>query len=247
MDEIKVFNSEEFGSVRTVTINSEPYFVGKDVADILEYQNGSRDITRHVDEEDIQRVRVFDGTQNRAMLLVNESGLYSLVMSSKLPNAKKFKRWVTSEVLPTIRKYGMYAVDELVNNPDLLIKVATELKQEREQNARLTKKIEEDKPLVEFATYISESADTIDMSEMAKVINSDITPMGRNRLIALLKDNDVLMESNLPYQKYIDNGYFEVVECPKNTVSGTRVFLKTVVTGKGQIWLIDKFRKGILK
>lgn len=247
MSELQIFNSEEFGQVRTITIDNEPYFVGKDVADILEYQNGSRDITRHVDEEDIQRVMVFDGTQNRAMLLINESGLYSLVMSSKLPNAKKFKRWVTSEVLPTIRKYGMYAVDELVNNPDLLIKVATELKQSREENARLSQTIEEQKPLVDFATSIYESADTIDMSEMAKVINSDITPMGRNRLIALLKDNDVLMESNLPYQKYIDSGYFEVAECPKNTVKGTMVFLKTVVTGKGQVWLIDKFRKGILK
>lgn len=244
VSELQVFNSNEFGTIRTTTINNEPYFVGKDIAVILGYSEPRSAVSKKVDEEDrgVAKMETPSGTQE--MTVINESGLYSLVLSSKLPSAKRFKRWVTNEVLPSIRKHGMYAVDELVNNPDLLIKVATELKQEREQNARLTKKIEDDKPLVEFATYISESVDTIDMSEMAKVINSDIRPMGRNRLITLLKDRDVLMDNNLPYQEYIDRGYFEVAECPKNTVNGTKIFLKAVVTGKGQMWLIDKFRKG---
>lgn len=108
MNNIQVFENSEFGSIRTVEIDKEPFFVGKDVADILEYQNGSRDINRHVDEEDRHKVMIFDGNQNKETIVINESGLYSLVLSSKLPTAKKFKRWVTSEVLPAIRKTGGY-------------------------------------------------------------------------------------------------------------------------------------------
>ena len=106
--ELQVFNSTEFGSVRTATVNGEVMFVGKDVADILGYQNGSRDINRHVDEEDRHKVMIFDGNQDKETIIINESGLYSLILSSKLPTAKKFKRWVTSEVLPEIRKNGSY-------------------------------------------------------------------------------------------------------------------------------------------
>ena len=113
--ELQVFNSTEFGSVRTATVNGEVMFVGKDVADILGYQNGSRDINRHVDEEDRHKVMIFDGNQDKETIIINESGLYSLILSSKMPNAKKFKHWVTSEVLPAIRKHGLYAIDEISN------------------------------------------------------------------------------------------------------------------------------------
>ena len=109
-NEIKIFENEEFGSVRTLEINGEPYFVGKDVTDILGYQNGSRDINRHVDEDDREKVMIFDGNQDKESIIINESGLYSLILSSKLPNAKKFKRWVTSDVLPAIRKAGSYSI-----------------------------------------------------------------------------------------------------------------------------------------
>ena len=104
--ELQVFNSTEFGSVRTATVNGEVMFVGKDVTDILGYQNGSRDINRHVDEEDRHKVMIFDGNQDKETIIINESGLYSLILSSKMPNAKKFKHWVTAEVLPAIRKHG---------------------------------------------------------------------------------------------------------------------------------------------
>ena len=104
MNELKVFNSEEFGDIRTMKISGQPWFVGKDVADILGYQNGSRDINRHVDEEDRTKVMLFDGNQDKETIIINESGLYSLILSSKLPSAKRFKRWVTSEILPSIRK-----------------------------------------------------------------------------------------------------------------------------------------------
>ena len=108
MNELKIFKNNDFGEIRTVTINGEPHFVGKDVAEILEYQNGSRDINRHVDPEDRIKTMVFDGNQDKETILINESGLYSLILSSKMPKAKKFKRWVTSEVLPEIRKTGSY-------------------------------------------------------------------------------------------------------------------------------------------
>ena len=115
-NEIKIFENDEFGSVRTLEINGKPYFVGKDVADILGYQNGSRDINRHVDEDDREKVMIFDGNQNKESIIINESGLYSLILSSKLPTAKKFKRWVTSEILPSIRKTGGYLA-----NSDMMV------------------------------------------------------------------------------------------------------------------------------
>lgn len=110
MLDLTVFTNEEFGEVRTMVIEGEPWFAGKDVADILGYRNGSRDINRHVDEEDKRKIMLFDGKQDKETIIINESGLYSLILSSKMPNAKKFKRWVTKEVLPSIRKTGGYKV-----------------------------------------------------------------------------------------------------------------------------------------
>lgn len=109
-EEMQVFTNPDFGDIHTVTIDNEPWFVGRDIANNLEYQNGSRDINRHVDEEDRRKVLLFDGKQDRETIIINESGLYSLILSSKLPAAKKFKRWVTAEVLPTLRKTGRYNI-----------------------------------------------------------------------------------------------------------------------------------------
>ena len=114
--EIKTFKNSELGTVRSMIIGSVPYFVGKDVADILGYQNGSRDINRHVDEEDRRKTMVFDGSQDKETILINESGLYSLILSSKMPNAKKFKKWITSEVIPSIMRLGIYATDDVIDN-----------------------------------------------------------------------------------------------------------------------------------
>ena len=136
--ELQIYKNADFGSIRTTTIGGQPYFVGKDVADILGYQNGSRDVNRHVDEEDRMKAMLFDGTQDKETIVINESGLYSLILSSKMPNAKKFKRWVTNEVLPAIRKHGIYATDDLIANPDLAIAAFTALKEERERNKTLT-------------------------------------------------------------------------------------------------------------
>jgi len=121
MNELKIFNNPEFGDIRTVELNGEPWLVAKDVADILGYQNGSRDVNRHVDEEDRAKTMVFDGNQNKETIIINESGLYSLVLSSKLPKAREFKRWVTSEVLPSIRRNGGYIAGQEELSPDELM------------------------------------------------------------------------------------------------------------------------------
>lgn len=129
MKDIQIFNNEQFGQVRVITKDGEPWFVGKDVAEILGYKDTDYAIRAHVDEED-KLIRGFTGSgQNRNMICINESGLYSLILSSKLPGAKQFKKWVTSDVLPSIRKHGMYATDELINNPDFLIAAATKIKE----------------------------------------------------------------------------------------------------------------------
>ena len=140
MTNLEVFKNEEFGEVRTVLINNEPYFVGKDVAKILGYSNPRKALIDHVDSEDkgVTKCDTLGGMQE--LTVINESGLYSLILSSKLPNAKKFKHWVTSEVLPAIRKHGMYAIDDLIANPDLGIAALNALKEEREKNKKLEEK-----------------------------------------------------------------------------------------------------------
>ena len=129
MNDIQIFNNEQFGQVRVITKDGEPWFVGKDIAEVLGYLNTAKAIRDHVDIEDKLSERIVLSGQNREVILINESGLYSLILGSKLPTAKKFKKWVTSDVLPSIRKHGMYATDELINNPDLLIAAATKIKE----------------------------------------------------------------------------------------------------------------------
>ena len=140
--EIQVFKNEEFGSVRTVNVNNEVMFVGKDVAEILGYAKPLNALSAHVDQDDSLKQGLTDNLgRNQETILINESGLYSLILSSKLPTAKKFKHWVTAEVLPSIRKHGLYAVDEVLSNPDVLINALTQLKAERAKNASLSQTI----------------------------------------------------------------------------------------------------------
>jgi anti-repressor protein len=251
MNELQVFQNAEFGSVRVVTVNDVPYFVGKDVADILGYQNGSRDINRHTDEEDRLKSMVSDGNQDKETILINESGLYSLILSSKLPNAKKFKRWVTSEVLPSISRHGAYMTSETIEqallNPDTLIKLATELKTEREKRFELQKQAEKDKPKVIFAEAVSTAKTSILIGELAKILKQNGVDTGEKRLFEWLRTNGYLIrrkgtDYNAPTQKSMEMRLFEVKETAVSHSDGHTTINKTTkVTGKGQQYFINEF------
>lgn len=221
--------------------------MGKDVANILEYRNGSRDINRHVDEDDRCKIMIFDGNQNKETIIINESGFYSLVLSSKMPKAKEFRRWVTSHVLPTIRRTGGY-----VANEDMFIENYLPFLDEPYQGLfrlqmiainKLNERIRHDQPLVEFANQVSNTDNLIDMNAMAKLAVEENIPIGRNRLFRWLRENEILMSGNLPYQKYIDRGYFAVKELVFETGSMTKTYQQTFVTGKGQQFIIGLLKK----
>ena len=243
MNEIFNFRWQD---VRTVIINNEPYFVGKDIADILGYQRADNAIRNHVDEEDKLTHRFSASGQNRNMTIINESGLYSLILSSKLPQAKEFKRWVTSEVLPTIRKNGMYATDELLDNPDFAIATLQKLKEEREAKKQLEAQIEADRPKVIFSDAVSASHTSILVGEFAKIMRQNGADMGQNRMFAWLRENGYLIsrkgsDRNMPTQKSMELGLFEIKETTINHSDGHITISKTPkITGKGQLYFTEK-------
>ena len=241
MNEVQLFNFENH-EVRSLLINDEPYFVGKDVADVLGYADTNQAIRKHVDNED-RLTRRFDGTgQSRDMTIINESGLYSLVLSSKLPSAKKFKRWVTSEVLPALRKTGQYQVKEL-SGQELMAKALIEA-----QNvlAAKDKQIEEMKPKALFADAVSASKGSISVGSLAKLLAQNGIAIGQNRLFAWLRDNNFLIKDgkskNVATQRYIDQGLFELKANVTFENGETKTHKPTtMVTGKGQRYFIDLF------
>jgi len=246
--ELQIYKNAEFGSVRTTTIGGQPYFVGKDVTDILGYQNGSRDINRHVDEEDRQKAMFFDGTQDKETIIINESGLYSLILSSKMPNAKKFKRWVTNEVLPAIRKHGIYATDDLIANPDLAIAAFTALKEERERNKTLTaavavqqQQIAEMKPKATYYDVVLKCKDAVNISVIAK----DYGWSGI-RMNEYLHDRGIQFKQSdtwLLYQKHADKGYTRTnthVYEDSNGFEHTKVHTKW--TQKGRLFIYEQLK-----
>ena len=237
VNELQIFNNEEFGEIRTITKDGEPWFVGKDITEKLGYQNGSRDIARHVDEDDQIVIPIPGDTQNRNMLVINESGLYSLVISSKLPNAKKFKKWVTSEVLPSIRKNGGYIANQEQMTPEQI--VANALIVAQNIISQKDRQIEEMKPKADFFDAVADSKTAISMNEVAKVLN--IKGYGRNNLFEFLRNSKVLDRWNVPYQKYVDNGWFRVIEQHYQKNGEPIVTTKTLVYQKG----VDGIRKMI--
>lgn len=247
MNEIFNFHGQD---VRTVTINGEPYLVGKDVAEILGYSRPDNAIRNHVDDEDKLMHQFSASGQNRNMTVINESGFYALVLSSKLPRAKEFKRWVTSEVLPTIRKHGMFATDELLDNPDFAIATLQKLKEEREAKKLLEATIEEQRPKVIFANAVSASRTSILVGEFAKLMRQNGVNLGQNRMFAWLRENGYLInrqgsDRNMPTQKSMELGLFEIKETTINHSDGHISINKTPkITGKGQLYFADKLLNG---
>ncbi|MCK1198577.1 phage antirepressor [Streptococcus uberis] len=247
MNEIFSFKGQE---VRTVTIDNEPYFVGKDVADILGYSNSRDALSKHVDSDDKLTSHIATAGQNRNQTIINESGLYSLILSSKLPQAKEFKRWVTSEVLPAIRKHGMYAVNDLLDNPDMAIAAFQRLKEERqlrlqtqEELAQKNQIINELQPKATYYDLILQSESLVAISVIAKDYG-----MSAKKLNSLLHELKVQFKQGntwLLYQKYANKGY---TQSKTHTIDAERSKMHTYWTQKGRLFIYDllKNKKGIL-
>lgn len=244
MSEVQLFNFENH-EVRSLLVDDEPWFVGKDVAEILSYSNTRKALTDHVDDEDkMDGVTIRDSIgRNQKPVLINESGLYSLVLSSKLPSAKKFKRWVTSEVLPALRKTGQYQVKEL-SGQELMAKALIEA---QSVLAAKDKVIEEMKPKVVFADAVATSHTSILVGELAKILKQNGIEMGQKRLFAWLREKGYLIKRqgtdyNMPTQKAMELGLFEIKEGSYVNGSGVNITTKTPkITGKGQQYFINKF------
>lgn len=230
MKDIQIFSNEQFGQVRVITKDGEPWFVGKDIAEVLGYSNSRDALITHVDEEDRNTVAISDGKRgNPNQTIINESGLYSLILGSKLPSAKKFKKWVTSDVLPSIRKHGMYATDELINNPDLLIAAATKIKEERQ--ARLEAEKQRDKLIHQNKLYTT--------SEIAK----ELGLKSANKLNQLLAEKKIQYKQNktwLLYSKYADCGY---VSIKQDILDSGHIIYDRKWTGKGRDFILNLFKE----
>lgn len=251
MSKVEIFRSEQFGEIRTVEISNTGWLVGKDVAEKLGYKDTVNALKDHVEEEDKLTWQIATSGQKRNMTVINESGLYSLVLSSKLPGAKAFKKWVTSEVLPSIRKDGLYAtaqtIDSILSNPDFAIKLLKKYKEEQQRKQALQEKVEEDKPKVLFADSVTSSNTTILIGDLAKIMKQNGVDIGQKRLFEWLRNNGYLMKSgtsrNMPTQKAADMGLFFVKESSVTNSDGSiRITKTTKVTGKGQIYFVNKFQ-----
>lgn len=244
-NKLKIFNNDEFGQVRTLIIDGKPYFCGNDVAKALGYSNPRKAISDHCKGVTKRDTLTNGGLQS--VSFIPEGDIYRLIIKSKLPNAQKFESWVMDEVLPTIRKHDVYMTNDVIErtltDPDYLIKLATTLKEERQARILAEQKIEEQKPLVDFANQVSNTTSLIDMNQMAKLLNDENIPIGRNRLFEILREREILRSNNEPYQRYIDSGYFKIKESTYETPYGTKSYVKTLITGKGQIWITEKLRK----
>ena len=266
MDNLKVFENDEFGQLRVIVKNNKEYIEAIEVATILGYSNPRDAITRHCDEDGVvfSDVRVVTGIKkdnSKAFKVVtkkfiDEGNLYRLIIKSKLPSARRFEKWVMDEVLPSIRKHGAYMSEEVINktldDPDFIIEMATKLKYEREQRRLLEEKAKHleasitiDKPYTNFGKSIATSSDAITIGQFAKVLNNNNINIGRNRLFTILRDNGYLIkvgkDKNMPKQIYVKQGLFKVAESIVKTVKGELLTATTLITGKGQMYFLELF------
>lgn len=257
-NELRIFENAEFGQIRTVQLNNETFFVGKDVAIILGYQNPQDAIKNHVEKEDKKMGEpnatpyILDSMGRKQYpIFINESGLYALIFGSKLESAKRFKHWVTSEVLPSIRKNGGYiSGQENLTEEELLeraVLVAQKKIAERDKIIQQQKaKIEADKPKTIFADAVSASHTSILVGDLAKLICQNGVQIGQKRLFEWLRENGYLMKTgssrNMPTQRYVEQGLFEIKESNVQNPDGSvRITRTTKITGKGQVYFVNKF------
>lgn len=247
MNELKTFENERFGNVRVTMIDNEPWFVASDVCRALEIAPTA---TRRLDDDEkgMRSTQTPGGKQE--MAVVNESGLYSLVLGSRKPEAKAFKRWVTHDVIPAIRKHGVYmtpdALEKALLSPDYLLKVVTALKNETDKRKALEQQVERDKPKVILADAITESDDSVLVKTLATILKQNGYDIGQNRLFEQLRNEGFLVSRagnsrNLPTQRSMDMGLFEVRESVIYSGRDTKVVQTPYVTGKGQIYFVNKY------
>lgn len=246
MNELQIFNNEEFGNIRTVTIDNEPWFVGKDVATSLGYERATKAIQDHVDSEDKDEIPIQDSIgRMQKTPIISESGLYALIFGSKLESAKRFKHWVTSEVLPSIRKTGGYDMKQPQGKELLALAVLEAQKTIKEQTAQ----IEEMKPHAILGQAITTANTSILVGDLAKILRQNGVDIGAQRLFGWMRENGYLIKRkgsdwNLPTQKSMDMGLFEIKESVHIDGNGCNKISRTPkISGKGQKYFINKFLK----
>ncbi|MGJ0563553.1 BRO family protein [Enterococcus innesii] len=239
MNQPEVFNFEN-NEVRTVLVDDEPYFVGKDIADVLGYVNTRDALSKHVDLEDKHRVAIRD-TMGRSqnVVAINESGLYSLIISSKLPNAKTFKRWVTKEVLPSIRRHGMYAKDELVNNPELFLEVLENYKTEKEKNKMLATELKETQPIISYYNEILQSNETLTITQIAA--DYGMSGQAMNQLLKRLRVQRKVNNQWVLFSDLVKKGLTKSET--KRVQNGNKTVITTRWTQKGRLFLYNTLKK----
>ena len=256
MNELQIFKNSEFGEIRTVTKNNEPWFIATDVCSALDISNTSQALTR-LDDDEKNTIILNEGIGNPNKSIVSEYGLYNLILASRKKEAKKFKRWITHEVIPTIRKHGAYmssdVIEKTLSDPDYLIRLATNLKEEKAKRALAEAQIERDKPKVLFADTVSSSNKSCLVGELAKLISQEAIrrgeidkKIGQNNLFAWMRSSGYLCKSgerkNQPLQQYVEQGLFELKKGTYVDGNGVNVLTTTTkVTGKGIIYFINKF------
>lgn len=247
MNELQIFNYTD-KPVRTISKDGEPWFVAKDVCDVLEISNG-RDAVARLDEDEkgVVSTDTLGGKQN--MTIISESGVYALAFTSRKEEAANFKRWVRKEVIPSIRKYGMYARDELLDNPDLLIEVATKLKEERQARIAAEAKIQELAPAADLGNAVKNNDGLIIIREYVKILSNAGIRIKQCYLFDWLVKNGYLFRNGrgdyIPVKRFVDQGLFKLQETPVKSRTGSFISYTTKLTGKGQEYFIGKLRESV--
>ncbi len=251
MNQLQIFSNAQFGQVRMLNENGRELFCGSDVAKALGYARPKDAIFAHCKGAVKRRTLTAGGEQE--MSFIPEGDVYRLIARSNLPAAVQFEKWLFEEVLPSIRKHGVYAVDELLNDPDFAIKAFTALKEERDRNKALQAQMEHDKPKVLFADAVAASHTSILVGELAKLIKQNGYDIGQNRLFRWLRENGYLIrregsDYNMPTQRSMEMGLFKIKETAINKPDGSITISKTVkVTGKGQTYFVNLLLREVKK